>query len=152
MSEKLSVSAIKNGTVIDHITAGQALRIVHLLSLLNSKYKITIGLHLPSKSVGTKDIIKIESRTLSEEEANEIAVFAPTATINIIQQFEVIKKFTTRLPKSMKKVFACPNASCITKYEPIDSHFYVKEQGKAILLTCCYCEKTFNRDQVKVTI
>ena len=59
MSETLSVSAIKNGTVIDHISPGQALRIIQLLSLPSSKYTVTIGLNLHSKLIGIKDLIKI---------------------------------------------------------------------------------------------
>lgn len=152
MSDKLSVSAIKNGTVIDHITPGQSLRIVHLLSLDKSKSKVTLGMHLPSKTMGTKDLIKIENRILTEAEANEVVVFAPNATINVIENFEVANKITTRLPPSMQKVFTCPNPVCITQIEPVDSFFYIHAQGRHIHLTCRYCEKSYDRDQVKVNI
>ena len=152
MSETLSVSAIKNGTVIDHISAGQALRIIHLLSLQSSKFTVTIGLHLPSKLIGTKDLIKIENRVLTENEANEIVVFSPPATINVIENFNVTKKITTHLPKAMKRVFICPNSNCITRTESIVSHFLINEQGKQIKLICYYCDKEFDRDQIKVSI
>lgn len=152
MNEILAVTAIKNGTVIDHIPAGQALRIIYLLALQNSKNKITIGLQLPSKRMGKKDLIKIEERILTEIEANEIVVFAPTATINVIENFKVGEKITTHLPSAMKKVFICPNPLCITHFEPIESHFYIAQQGKQIKLTCHFCEKPFDRDQVKVKI
>jgi len=152
MNDTLSVSAIKNGTVIDHISAGQALRIVHLLSLQNTLHKITIGLHLPSKRLGVKDLIKIENRILTENEANEIVVFSPSATINVIEDFNVTKKFNTYLPSIMKKVFICPNGSCITQTEKVDSHFSIKLYGKQIKLTCFFCDKEFDRDQVKVSI
>lgn len=149
-SDKLSVSAIKNGTVIDHIPQGQALRIVHLLSLLKRKLKIMTGMNLTSKKLGTKDLIKIENYVLSDEEASEVVVFAPAVTINIIENFEVIKKITTHLPPAIKSIFICPNPVCITHSEPVESHFHITEEGKQIKLTCHYCEKTFNRDQVKV--
>ena len=152
MSETLPVSAIKNGTVIDHIAAGQALRIVHLLGLESSTNKVTIGLHLPSKSMGSKDLIKIENRILTDAEANEIVVFSPAATINVIRNFEVAGKVKTRLPAAMKKVFLCPNSVCITHSESIHSHFYIVEDRKQIKLTCHYCEKSFDRDQVRVTL
>jgi len=152
MSETLPVSAIKNGTVIDHIAAGQAFRIIRLLSLQNSNNKVTIGLHLPSKRFGKKDLIKIESRVLTESEANEIVVFSPLATINVIENYTVIKKITTHLPDVMKKVFICPNPSCITQVEAIDSFFYITEQKQRVKLTCHYCEKIFDRDQLKVNI
>ena len=152
MSETLPVSAIKNGTVIDHIHVGQALRIVHLLSLQNTLDKITIGLHLPSKRLGVKDLIKIENRILTENEANEIVVFSPLATINVIENFTVTKKFNTYLPSIMKKVFICPNVNCITQTESMDSHFSIKSQGKQIKLTCHFCDKEFDRDKIKVSI
>ena len=102
---------IKNGTVIDHITAGQALRIIHLLALRIAKHTVTLGLNLPSKRLGRKDLIKIENRILTAEEANEIMVFAPEATINIIENFKVIEKINTHLPASIKDVFYCPNST-----------------------------------------
>ncbi len=152
MSETLPVSAINNGTAIDHIAAGQAFRIVHLLSLPASKHTVTIGLNLPSKKIGSKDLIKIENRVLTENEANEIVVFAPAATINVIQNFKVVKKIMTHLPTAMKKIFKCPNSMCITQTELIDSLFFISEHGKQVKLTCNYCEKIFDRDQVKVNI
>lgn len=152
MNKTLSVSAISHGTVIDHITSGQAFRIVHLLSLQTSKNKITIGLQLPSQLLGLKDLIKIENRILTEDEANEIVVFAPLATINVIEDFKVVKKVSTHLPAAMKKVFICPNSMCITQTEKIHTCFTITEIGKQIYLTCQYCEKIFDRDEVKVNI
>ena len=152
MSETLSVSAIKDGTVIDHIAPGQALRIIHLLALENSSTKVTIGLCLASKRLGKKDLIKIENRILSDSEANEIVVFSPLATINVIRHFQVTEKVKTRLPTSMKKVFLCPNPVCITHLECIPSHFYISEDRQQIKLTCHYCEKTYDRDPLNVSI
>ena len=152
MSKTLSVSAIKHGTVIDHIRSGQALRIMHLLRVLDDKNKVTLGLNLPSQLLGVKDLIKIETRILTPDEANEIIIFAPEATINIIHDFEVLQKQTTRLPPAISSVFTCLNPVCITHHEPIDSFFHIQEQGKRIILICHYCEKTFDRDQVKVRI
>src|SRR5690242_12317836 len=107
MTKTLSVSAIKNGTVIDHIRAGQALRIVKLLGLLENKNKVTLGLNLPSKLIGQKDLIKIENRALTNDEANEVVIFAPEATINIIKDFEVKQKINTHLPNIIANVFIC---------------------------------------------
>jgi aspartate carbamoyltransferase regulatory subunit len=149
MTKTLSVSAIKNGTVIDHIPAGQALRIIRLLNLLRKKYRITVGFNLSSKRLGAKDLIKIENHILSDAEANEVTVFAPEATINIIEDFEVTKKISTRLPENIIGVFVCPNPLCITHNEPIASCFHISEYRKQVKLTCKYCEKQFDRDYVK---
>lgn len=152
MSKTLPVSAIKNGTVIDHIRSGQAPRIMHLLKVFESKNKVTVGLNLPSKLLQLKDLLKIENRELTSDEANEVVIFAPEATINIIKDFEVIKKVTTHLPHSIADVFLCPNPVCVTHNEPIESVFNIEDRGKQIKLTCHYCEKVFDRDQVKVKI
>ncbi|OGT58545.1 MAG: aspartate carbamoyltransferase regulatory subunit [Gammaproteobacteria bacterium RIFCSPHIGHO2_12_FULL_42_10] len=152
MSETLSVTAIKNGTVIDHIDPGQALRIIHLLSLNISADQITIGLNLISKSMNRKDLIKIETRVLSNQEANDIVVFSPHATINVIQNFKVTNKIKTRLPETMRSHFLCPNPTCITHGENIESLFFIALQNKKIRLICHYCENQFDRDQVRVKI
>lgn len=149
-TKTLSVSAIKNGTVIDHIRVGDALRIVHLFHLLDDKNKVTVGLNLPSKRMGLKDLIKIENRMLTTEGANELSVFAPEATISIVKDFEVLQKMVTQLPPSIRNIFRCPNTSCITHQELTESIFYVDEQGKHVKLICHYCEKAFDRDQVRV--
>lgn len=152
MSKTLSVSAIQNGTVIDHIPVGQALRILHLLRLLNKKTPVTVGFNLCSDRMKLKDLIKIENYTLTKHEANDITVFAPDATINIIKNFEVVEKIITQLPGAIKTVFACPNPACITQSEPVDSFFKIEEQGKEIKLICQFCEKIFDRNQVKAKV
>ncbi|HLB41876.1 MAG TPA: aspartate carbamoyltransferase regulatory subunit [Gammaproteobacteria bacterium] len=152
MSDMLSVSAIKNGTVIDHIVAGQALRIIYLLGLQKKNNLVTIGLNLRSKRLGIKDLIKIEDRILAEDEANETVIFAPAATINVIENFHVVHKIKTHLPSVAHGVFLCPNRLCVTQMEQMESCHYIHEQGKKITLICHYCEKEFDRDQVKVAV
>jgi aspartate carbamoyltransferase regulatory subunit len=147
MTKTLSVSAIQNGTVVDHITTDQTLRIMHMLHLLDKKHKVTIGFNLPSKRMKLKDLIKIEDHELTPEEANQISVFAPDATI---KNYEVVKKLKTTLPAGIASIFICPNSACITHCEPVASYFYIHEHGKVMNLVCKYCEKSFERNQVKV--
>ncbi len=152
MNKTLSVSAIQNGTVIDHIASGQTLRIIHMLRLLDKKYRVTVGFNLPSHCMPLKDLIKIENHTLTNKEANEITVFAPEATINIIKNFEVVQKIITSLPPHISGVFKCPNHACITHGEPVESFFHIEEKGKKIKLVCKYCEKEFDRSEVIVVV
>lgn len=152
MNKTLSVAAIQNGTVIDHISSEQTLRILHMLKLLEKKLRVTVGFNLPSKRMASKDLIKIENHELTPQEANEITVFAPEATINIIRNYEVEKKLKTTMPDSIRAVFVCPNKACITHVEPVDSHFNIQDHGRILELTCKYCEKSFERNQVKVKL
>lgn len=146
MEKNLSVAAIESGTVIDHLPAGSGLKIVRLLNLAAHKKKVTLGLNLPSKTMGYKDIIKVEDREISEKEASQIAVFAPKATINIIRDFRVAKKFSVSMPHTIEKILLCPNERCITHYEPIDTKFRVACLGEQIELECYFCEKSFPHD------
>ena len=81
------VYAIEDGTVIDHIQAGRAMKIISILKLASHKNTVTVGLNFGSDHLGRKDIIKVEDRELTPEEANRVAIFAPKATINIIRNF-----------------------------------------------------------------
>lgn len=151
MRKTLSVAAIHNGTVIDHIPAGQALKIIKLLRINQTDAQLTLGLNLPSSSRGNKDILKLEGRYLTPQEANEITVFAPNATINIIKNFKVIEKITTTMPGFIDEVLECPNARCVTHSEPVTTYFFVHKHRDKVHLQCKYCERTFAREDIIVS-
>lgn len=143
-----SVSAIQNGTVLDHIPAGQALTIMRLLAVVDRQQPVTLGLNLPSQRLGLKDLVKIKNRQLSSNELDQVSVFAPQSTVSLIQQFKVKEKKILILPTQIKGLLLCPNTHCITHTEKVTSHFNIVSMGKRIQLTCCYCEKAFDRDSV----
>lgn len=149
MKEKtLSVSAIKEGTVIDHIRAGQALKIMRILRLYTNDNKVTIGINLKSHSGGLKDIIKIENIFLTEDQAAQIAIFSPNATVNVIKDYKVAKKFKVQMPEAIDSVLLCPNSRCIANIERIPTLFTIEENDSQAILRCKYCEKIFTRDQM----
>ena len=145
----LLVSAIKNGTVIDHINAGMALKILSILNLNHAKHTITVGINLKSKSKGRKDIIKIEDWEVDSDTANKIAIFSPDATVNIVSNFNVSKKYAIHLPKKIAGLVVCPNPKCITNNETMDSLFYTTQEKNEVKLSCHYCEKVFQQSDVK---
>jgi aspartate carbamoyltransferase regulatory subunit len=154
MSEKLQVEAIQNGTVIDHIPSGQGIRILKRLHLESDGKRITVGLNLPSKNLGMKDLIKVEGWKFSAQEADELSLFAPDATINVIDNYQVVTKHEMKLPDTLEGVFDCPNSNCISISEPVKSFFYIS-QGKqsdanpsGVKMRCKYCEKSFSKDLV----
>ncbi len=151
MAEKsqLQVEAIRNGTVIDHVPAGQALKILKLFHFLDTHEAITVGFNLPSHALGSKDLIKIENVSITEDQSNQLALFAPDATVNIIKDFQVVEKRKLSLPESIKHVFSCPNSNCITHEEPTaESEFKVINKNGIIRLKCKYCEKVFDKSIV----
>lgn len=145
---KMSVEAIKDGTVIDHIPAGQGLAILRQFKLLDYGSAVTVGFNLPSKSTGSKDIIKITGVHLSDAAANRLALFAPEATVNVIENFVVVAKKALKLPDTISEVFRCPNPNCASHGEPVPSRFYVRHSHDDTRLKCHYCEKTYARQAV----
>ena len=145
---KLSVEAIEKGTVIDHIPAGKGLIILRQFKLLHYGSAVTVGFNLPSKTQGSKDIIKITGVWLDDNAANRLALFAPEAVVNTIDHFKVINKRRLTLPDEIAEVFRCPNTNCASHGEPVKSRFYVRKQSGQTKLKCHYCEKTFERESV----
>ena len=145
---KLSVEAIEKGTVIDHIPAGKGLIILRQFKLLHYGSAVTVGFNLPSKTQGSKDIIKITGVWLDDNAANRLALFAPEAVVNTIDHFKVINKRRLTLPEEIAEVFGCPNTNCSSHGEPVKSRFYVRKQSGQTKLKCHYCEKTFPREFV----
>jgi aspartate carbamoyltransferase regulatory subunit len=143
MRETMAVEAIETGTVIDHIPASQGLNILARIQKRNADARLTVGLNLPSKGSGLKDIIKVEGWLFSEQDAAEMALFAPHATVNIIENYRVVKKFPIGLPDEFVGIFACPNTNCISHTEPVATRFKVKRTVQKIHLKCHFCERSF---------
>ena len=147
-NQKMSVEAIKDGTVIDHIPAGLGLSILNQFKLLDYGSAVTVGFNLPSKTQGSKDIIKIKEVLFDEKSANRLALFAPEATVNLIENFRVVRKLHLKMPDTISEVFRCPNSNCASHGEPVKSRFYVRQHQGQTRLKCHYCEKTFPREVV----
>ncbi|MDO5687536.1 MAG: aspartate carbamoyltransferase regulatory subunit [Neisseria sp.] len=143
--EKLTmrVEAIENGTVLDHIPAGQGLNILRHFHLDDGGNRVTVGFNLTSKNGGRKDLIKIENIGFNDEEAARIALFAPEVTVNVIEDFKVVKKINPRLPETVTGIFSCPNSNCASHGEPVTAMFDVKTVCGTPKLKCYYCEKTY---------
>jgi aspartate carbamoyltransferase regulatory subunit len=75
-------------------------------------------------------------------------MYAPDATVNCIDNYDVVKKLTLSLPERIDAVLTCPNSNCISRNEPVDSSFKVKTQKNEIYLKCKYCEKEFDHQVV----
>ena len=142
MDNTMTVEAIENGTVIDHIPAGFGLAILRHFKLDEGGNRITVGFNLKGKR-GNKDLIKIQNIRFDEKEAAQIALFAPTATVNVIENFKVIKKIKPMLPEKVVGIFACPNDNCASHGEPVVGTFAVKSGKNEPRLKCFFCEKSY---------
>ncbi|RJX50136.1 aspartate carbamoyltransferase regulatory subunit [Halonotius pteroides] len=138
MSDReLRVSKIRNGTVIDHVSGGQALNVLSILGIDGSAgLGVSVVMNVPSDRLGLKDVVKVEDRELSQSEVDVISLIAPEATINIIREFDVVEKNRVDRPETVIGLLSCPNRNCITNAnEPVETKFDVVDEG----VRCAYC-------------
>ena len=138
---ELQISAIKNGTVIDHLPTDTALKVVEILDLKNFKETVTVAFNLTSNSLGKKGIVKVACRTLTEEELEKISLLAPGATINIIEDFKVKEKKEVPEPREINGILKCNNSRCITNNENVKTKFMNETDSHGRKYRCVYCEK-----------
>ncbi|MFW5831528.1 MAG: aspartate carbamoyltransferase regulatory subunit, partial [Prolixibacteraceae bacterium] len=132
---KLKVSAIKDGTVIDHIPAENLFKVIIILGLDKVNNMITFGNNLDSEKLGAKAIIKIADKFFEDDEINKIALIAPNAKLNIIRDYEVVEKGIVRIPSKITGIVKCFNPKCITNNEKVTTCFKVITQSP-IALKC----------------
>ncbi len=139
--KELKIQPIKNGTVIDHITAGNAVKVLHILGIpKSSSSTVSVAMNVNSK-YGKKDIVKVENRELDPYEVDKIALIAPKATINIIRDYEVAEKYKVKLPEEVIGIVRCSNPTCVSNSrEPVKSRFIVLKKDP-IQIKCYYCER-----------
>ena len=127
------VSAIENGTVVDHIPAEKTFEVVNLLQLQDASALVTIGINLPSKKLDKKGIIKVANKFLTAEEISRLSVVAPNIVVNEIRDYEVVKKSLVETPDELHGIVKCNNPKCITNNEPMSTLFHVVDKKKGIL-------------------
>jgi aspartate carbamoyltransferase regulatory subunit len=136
------IQKIRKGVVIDNIPSGNALAVMNLL-MSDLTARVVIALNVDSAKLGKKDIIKIEGKYLTSREVNFISLVAPTATINIIEDWVIKEKRQVKLPTIIDGTFKCPSPSCTTnsEHEPKKTKFKVcaSSETKDLKLQCTYC-------------
>ena len=134
----MNIDTIKNGIVIDHITASKATELYSLLKLDELDCPIVIGRNVLSRKMGKKDIIKIDGNITLDTDI--LGYIDPDVTINIIKDGEVSEKKTVELPERLVNVIACKNPRCITSCEQeLDQVFTLTDKENRVY-RCLYCE------------
>ncbi len=145
--KEYKISAIREGTVIDHITPEATFKVIDILNLAKNNEIISVANNLQSKKLGKKGIVKIGGKFLGEEEANKIAIIAPNATLNIIKNYKVVGKVRLKIPYKIEGIVRCFNPNCITNFESIITKFKVMSKSP-IKLLCNYCERLMKREDI----
>ncbi|MBE0651663.1 MAG: aspartate carbamoyltransferase regulatory subunit [Bacteroidales bacterium] len=152
MSDKrteLKVSAIRRGTVIDHIRSESTFRVFQILNLEDVKDQVYLGTNLESKKLGKKGIIKISGKSFVSSEINKIALVAPEATLIEIEEYEIVKKEKIVPPDTITKIVKCVNPKCVTNNQNVETKFnIVTDYHGQMKLVCHYCEKSMTQKDI----
>ncbi len=147
--KELIVSAIKEGTVIDHIPAKSLFKVIRILGLEKCSNLITFGTNLGSKRHGKKAIIKVADKFFKEDEINKIALIAKDARLNIIKNYEVVEKKEVAIEDEIIGIAKCFNPKCITNTEKIDTRLHLVSK-EPLSFRCHYCEKITTEEHLEV--
>ena len=134
----MKIDSIVNGIVIDHITAGQGMKIYKLLHLDRLDCSVAIIKNVVSEKMGKKDIIKVADKI--DIDVDVIGFVDPNATINIIRDGMLVEKKMIDLPEKLVNVVMCKNPRCISSTEQELPHVFNLTDRKNRVYRCRYCE------------
>lgn len=134
----MTVDSIKNGIVIDHITASKGMQVYEVLNLDRLDAQVALIKNAPSRKTGRKDIIKID--TDFEVNMEILGFIDPDITVNIIRDGKIVEKKTIELPKRLTNIIKCKNPRCITGTEQELDHIFILADKENRIYRCLYCE------------
>ena len=134
----MNIDSIQNGVVIDHITAGNGMRLYQLLGLDNLEVSVAIIKNVVSRKMGKKDIIKIDADIPVDFQV--IGYVDPGATLNIIRDGQLVSKQAVEMPDRLTGVIRCYNPRCITSTEQELKQIFKLTDREKRVYRCIYCE------------
>ncbi|MGN0450683.1 MAG: aspartate carbamoyltransferase regulatory subunit [Acutalibacteraceae bacterium] len=134
----MNIDSIKNGIVIDHITAGKGMEIYKLLGLDSLDCSVALIKNVASRKMGKKDIIKIDSDF--DVDTDILGFVDPDVTVNIIKDGKTAEKKTIGLPERLTNVLTCKNPRCISATEQELPQIFKLTDRQRRVYRCLYCE------------
>ena len=134
----MNIDSIKNGIVIDHITAGKGMEIYKLLGLDGLDCSVALIKNVASHKMGKKDIIKIDSDF--DVDTDILGFVDPDVTVNIIKDGKTAEKKTIGLPERLTNALTCNNARCISATEQELPQIFKLTDRDRLVYRCLYCE------------
>lgn len=134
----MNIDSIKNGIVIDHITAGRGMEIYRLLQLDGLDCPVAIIKNVPSHKMGKKDIIKVDADL--QFDMTILGYVDPDVTVNVIRDGKLVEKKRIELPTRLTNVIRCKNPRCITTTEQELPHVFKLTDRENRVYRCLYCE------------
>jgi len=146
----LNIDKIKNGIVIDHIKAGQGIRIFNWLGLGRGSDTVAFVVNAASRRMGRKDIIKIDNTI--DIDFDVLGLIDPNITVNVIENEHVTSKITLQLPERVTDVIFCDNPRCVTSTEKYAPHIFHLEDRERRSYRCEYCDEIRTPESYAATI
>lgn len=137
----MNIDSIKNGIVIDHITAGKGMEIYQLLGLGDLSCMVALINNAASEKMGRKDIIKIDENI--ELDTDVLGYVDPGVTVSIIRDGKTVDKKKMSLPLELEGVLHCRNPRCICSTEQELAHIFKLTNPDKREYRCLYCETKF---------
>ena len=134
----MNIDSIKNGIVIDHITAGKGMELYKLLGLDSLDCSVALIKNVSSRKMGKKDIIKIDSDF--DVDTDILGFVDPDVTVNIIKDGKTAEKKTIGLPERLTNVLTCKNPRCISATEQELPQIFKLTDRERRVYRCLYCE------------
>ena len=138
----MNIDAIRNGIVIDHITAGRGMKLYELLGLERLDCSVAIIKNVHSEKMGKKDIIKIDA----DIPVNLVVIgyVDPGVSVNLIRDGKLVEKRRIDMPETLTNVIFCKNPRCISSCEQELKHVFKLTDRKNKVYRCLYCETKAN--------
>jgi len=146
--KKIHITPIREGTAIDHLRPGTALKILEVLNLHD--VPVTATMNVESRKMGRKDIIFIDGKKLNEKELDKVALIGKGGTLNEIKNEKIAVKKELAYPDRVEGIIKCINPKCITNTEPIPTKFSVSSEP--LSATCYYCQTRMKGNEIANSI
>lgn len=134
----MDISGVKNGIVIDHISAGKSMQIYELLGLGKIDNTVALIKNASSAKYGKKDIIKIDE--IIDLDYDVLGYIDSNITVNIVKNNRLDRKLHMELPEKLINVVKCKNPRCITSVEQEIVHEFRLVDKERKIYRCCYCD------------
>ncbi len=132
------IGQIKNGIVLDHITAGMGMELYNILGLDKLNCQVAIIKNADSVKMGKKDIIKIDEAI--DVDLDALGYIDANITVNIIKDGKLAKREHLEVPEQVKNIIKCKNPRCITTVEQELPHVFRLTNREKKIYRCIYCE------------
>lgn len=132
------IGQIKDGIVLDHITAGMGMDIYSALELDKLDCQVAIIKNAESKKYGKKDIIKIDKAI--DIDLDVLGYLDERVTVNVIKDGKLFKREHLEAPEEIKNVIKCKNPRCITTTEQELPNVFKLTDREKKTYRCIYCE------------